>query len=96
MLRIVVELAVIALVIRAVAGRWPWQMLALPPSQVELNRARTLLGLDRGASRDDILAAHRQLVARVHPDRGGSSELVHEANDARDLLLANQPARHKE
>ena len=26
--------------------------------------------------------------ARVHPDRGGSNEAVHDANAARDLLLA--------
>jgi hypothetical protein len=26
-------------------------------------------------------------MAEVHPDRGGSNERVHEANEARDLLL---------
>ncbi|MFM6831362.1 MAG: molecular chaperone DnaJ, partial [Novosphingobium sp.] len=30
----------------------------------------------------------RRLIAQVHPDRGGSNEAVHEANAARDLLLA--------
>jgi curved DNA-binding protein CbpA len=47
-----------------------------------------LLGVDRSATRDAIIEAHRRLIARVHPDRGGSNEQVHAANAARDLLLA--------
>ncbi|MFD1958545.1 hypothetical protein ACFSHP_04480 [Novosphingobium panipatense] len=39
-----------------------------------------------------ILEAHRRRVAQVHPDRGGSSEQVHEANAARDLLLSQLPS----
>jgi hypothetical protein len=29
----------------------------------------------------------------VHPDKGGSNAAVHEANDARDLLLDELPGR---
>jgi DnaJ homolog subfamily C member 19 len=36
--------------------------------------------------------AHRRLIARIHPDRGGSTEQVHEANAARDLLLRTLPS----
>ena len=36
----------------------------------------------------DIIDAHRRLITRVHPDKGGTSEQVHDANAARDLLLA--------
>lgn len=50
-------------------------------------RARALLGVSANASPAEIIEAHRRLIAMVHPDRGGSSEQVHEANDARDLLL---------
>ena len=51
-------------------------------------QARALLGLGREARREEIIDAHRRLIAQVHPDRGGSSEAVHRANAARDLLLA--------
>jgi curved DNA-binding protein CbpA len=47
-----------------------------------------LLGLGKTARREDIIDAHRRLVARVHPDKGGTGEQVLEANAARDLLLA--------
>jgi DnaJ family protein C protein 19 len=41
--------------------------------------------------RDEILAAHKRLITRVHPDRGGDVEQVHAANAARDLLLRQLP-----
>jgi hypothetical protein len=48
-----------------------------------------LLGVSAQASRQRIIAAHKRLIAQVHPDRrGGDARLVHEANDARDTLLA--------
>ena len=56
-------------------------------------QARALLGVPFAASRNEILDAHKRLIARVHPDRGGSTDLVHEANGARDLLLADLPVR---
>jgi DnaJ homolog subfamily C member 19 len=46
------------------------------------------LAVDAGASHKEIVDAHRRLIARVHPDRGGTNVQVHEANAARDLLLA--------
>mgnify|MGYP000004529895 CR=1 FL=1 len=35
-----------------------------------------------------MLAAYKRRAFDTHPDRGGTSDLVHEANAARDLLLA--------
>jgi curved DNA-binding protein CbpA len=52
-----------------------------------VRRARRLLGIGPGASREEIIAAHRRLTALVHPDRGGSNAAMQEANAARDLLL---------
>ncbi len=49
--------------------------------------ARAILGLERGADADDIRSAHRRLIASVHPDRGGSTDLTRRVNAARDLLL---------
>jgi DnaJ family protein C protein 19 len=79
---------------RLIAGRWPWQLLQARNSErARIERARRLLGLPQHASRQEVIDAHRRLVATVHPDRGGSSTLVHEANDARDLLLADLDSR---
>jgi curved DNA-binding protein CbpA len=64
-------------------------MLALPPSPISREKARVLLGVDAGATREAVIEAHRRLVFQIHPDRGGTNDLVHEANAARDLLLAD-------
>jgi hypothetical protein len=73
---------------RMVMGRWPWQPRKRLPRAFPRARARALLGVSEKADRKEILDAHRRVIARVHPDRGGSNEKVHEANEARDILLA--------
>ena len=75
---------------KLVTGRWPWEPKRSTRAQA-ISRARKLLGVSAAASRDDILAAHKRLVAIVHPDRGGTAGQVHEANAARDLLLDESP-----
>lgn len=54
----------------------------MPPAE-----ARALLGLDAGAGAAEVREAHRRLIARVHPDAGGSAELAVRVNAARDALL---------
>lgn len=49
--------------------------------------ARAILGVGQDAGPDEIRAAHRRLIASVHPDRGGSPELTRQVNIARDRLL---------
>lgn len=61
-----------------------------------LDEARALLGVDASASPDEIRAAHRRIMARVHPDAGGSAELARRTNIARDLLLARIEPRRPE
>ncbi|MCT2399158.1 J domain-containing protein [Novosphingobium mangrovi (ex Huang et al. 2023)] len=73
---------------RVFMGRWPWQKKLRVRQTFALAHAREVLGVKAGADRKDILEAHRRRLAAVHPDRGGSNEQVHEANAARDLLLA--------
>ena len=49
--------------------------------------ARALLGLSAEANADQIRDAHRRLIAKVHPDSGGSAELAARVNLARDTLV---------
>jgi hypothetical protein len=53
-----------------------------------VEEARTLLGVDENASLAEIREAHRRLIVRVHPDAGGSAELAHKVNAARDTLVS--------
>jgi DnaJ family protein C protein 19 len=55
--------------------------------------ARRLLGVGPDASLAEIRAAHRRLIARVHPDAGGSAELARRVNLARDTLVAELNCR---
>ena len=57
------------------------------PAIADEVEARQVLGITRDADADAVRAAHRRLVAQVHPDRGGSAELTRRVNAARDLLL---------
>jgi hypothetical protein len=56
----------------------------------KMDRARALevLGLEPDATTEDIQAKHRQLIRDVHPDKGGSTYLTQQINQARDVLLA--------
>jgi DnaJ homolog subfamily C member 19 len=86
-------IAVAVLAFRLIASRWPWEPRRRHGRSVAEAQARVLLGVGEGASREEIIEAHRRLVVQVHPDRGGNSELVHEANSARDLLLGELRVR---
>ena len=90
MIKLVLLAAVVVLGWKLVTGRWPWEPKVSTRAQAVV-RARKLLGLSVVASREDVLTAHKRLVTIVHPDRGGSSAQVHEANAARDLLLDELP-----
>jgi hypothetical protein len=63
------------------------------PKPMPVEDARRLLGVGEGASLEDIRAAHRRLIAKVHPDLGGSAELAERVNVARDTLVAEMNRR---
>lgn len=52
--------------------------------------ACAILGVPEDASVDAIKAAYRRVIARAHPDRGGTDWLAGRVNAARDLLLKRQ------
>ena len=57
-------------------------------STMSEREARRVLGLDESATNEDIVATHRRLMQKLHPDRGGSDYLASKINQAKDRLLS--------
>lgn len=73
-----------------------WYFWPKPPRGAGgVREARAILEVGPEADADAIIAAHRRLIQRVHPDAGGSADLASRVTAARDLLLAelNRNAR---
>lgn len=56
-------------------------------SAMSREEAYRVLGLEAGASNEEIRAAHRKLMLQNHPDKGGTSYLAAKINEAKDVLL---------
>ncbi|MGB2041330.1 MAG: DnaJ domain-containing protein [Porticoccaceae bacterium] len=57
-------------------------------SDFSTEEAYKILGLENGASTEDVIKAHKRLMQRLHPDRGGSDYLAAKINSAKDKLLS--------
>lgn len=56
---------------------------------MDKDQALAVLGLSSGASKEEIVDAHRRLMQKLHPDRGGSDYLAATLNLAKRVLLGN-------
>lgn len=88
-----------AQLLRAYLGRVhgdEWQQPQADSQGAEASNGMTrreayeILGLEEGAGEEEIRAAHRSLMQKLHPDRGGSTYLASKINQAKELLLGKQ------
>lgn len=65
------------------------QSAQAPASSGAMSRdeALEILGLTDSATRAEIIAAHKKLIKKIHPDQDGSDWLAAKINQARDLLV---------
>lgn len=81
MMKFLLFVAVVGIVI------WIAKGALQPRGTLSPDDAAKLLGVTTDANAEKILEAHKRLIAKVHPDAGGSAELAAQVNLARDTLL---------
>ena len=87
MLKIAILLAVVCIFFRLAFGKWPWTGLGGKPTRSQaIFKARKLLVVEEGASREQIVAAHKRLISMVHPDKGGDPAAFRRLTKAHDVL----------
>lgn len=74
----------------AAPGSGPGAGGAVQTTRMSPEEACQVLGVARGASREEITSAHHRLMKKLHPDLGETSNLALRVNEARDVLLRDR------
>ncbi|MEH6502939.1 MAG: DnaJ domain-containing protein [Cycloclasticus sp.] len=65
----------------------PQQPAAPTTQQMSQKEAFDILGLTEDATQEQVLEAHKRLMQKLHPDKGGSTHLASQLNQAKATLL---------
>lgn len=68
-------------------GAGPGDARRARPGSVSEDEAYEILGLPKGAPAHEIARAHRELMKKLHPDHGGTTDLAARVNEAKDVLM---------
>ncbi len=63
------------------------QQQARAKQSMGTDEALQVLGLEPNYTKEDVIQAHRRMMQKVHPDRGGTDYLAAQINQAKETLL---------
>ena len=74
-------------------ARGPGSAEPAAPGAMSQDEAYQVLGLQKSASREEVVRAHRTLIKKLHPDQGGSTDLAARVNAAKEVLMRGHQGR---